>query len=299
MKLRLLLTLGAIAAMCVGASAQQTIFTDDFSDGNRNGWFTSSSSGTLTVSSGALYQTTGTGGRSILTYFTPTSLEVGETLSLSFNLNIVGPAGTAFSNAQGNNNQLRFGLYDSGGVTPVVADNFGSSSYPGGQYNFGSQDGYASVTSLVAGSTNSDGTPAGWTIRDRTGTNTALISTTTGYTTLGAAEFPSTSFAVDTLYTGMMTITRTVDGVDITATFTGGALGANYTISRFDDTDAITQFDMLAFHLNSNVAVGFLIDNVQLSLTAAPIPEPSTYAALAGLLALGLAAWRRRNATRG
>src|SRR5205085_2109946 len=29
-------------------------------------------------------------------------------------------------------------------------------------------------------------------------------------------------------------------------------------------------------------------------LTASPIPEPSTFAALAGLGALGLAAWRRR-----
>ncbi len=34
------------------------------------------------------------------------------------------------------------------------------------------------------------------------------------------------------------------------------------------------------------------------SITLAAIPEPSAYAAMAGALALGLAVWRRRNATR-
>lgn len=38
------------------------------------------------------------------------------------------------------------------------------------------------------------------------------------------------------------------------------------------------------------------LDN--LKVTAAAIPEPSTYAAMAGALALGLAVWRRRSATR-
>jgi hypothetical protein len=37
-------------------------------------------------------------------------------------------------------------------------------------------------------------------------------------------------------------------------------------------------------------------DNLQVSATA--IPEPSTYAAMAGALALGLAAWRRRSVVR-
>lgn len=38
------------------------------------------------------------------------------------------------------------------------------------------------------------------------------------------------------------------------------------------------------------------LDNLKVS--AAAIPEPSTYAAMAGALALGLAVWRRRSATR-
>jgi hypothetical protein len=37
-------------------------------------------------------------------------------------------------------------------------------------------------------------------------------------------------------------------------------------------------------------------DNALMSITATPIPEPSTYAALAGLLALGLVVYRRRRA---
>lgn len=287
MKLRPFLLLGALCAFAGSAFAQQTIFSDNFSDGNRDGWFSSGISSTLTVSNGYMTQATGTSGRSVVTNFNATSLAVGETLSLTFNLRIDGPALGNFSANTGVNNQLRFGLYYSNGVTPVAADNFNS------PYSFSAYDGYGSFTSLMAGSTNSNGTPAGWTIRDRTGTENALISTTTGYTSLGATELPETSFAIDTLYEGSMSILRTEAGVEITATFFGGALGTGYTMTRLDDTNSVTTFDTIAFHLNSSVGASYSISNVEVSLIAAPIPEPSTYAALAGLLALGLVARKR------
>lgn len=232
----------------------------------------------------------------MLTYFPETSLSVGDTLTLSYSLKINGPAGSVFSNTQGSNNQLRVGLFSSGGSTKVNADNFGSSSYPGGQqYNFASQDGYAAVMSLVKESTNSDGSPAGWTIRSRTGTNTALISTTSGYTTVGSTEFPTASFAADTTYNISFGISRTDTGVDITATISGGEFLTGTTLIRSDNSgSAVTTFDMLSFHLNSNVGTSFTVDNVSVTYTAAAIPEPGTYALWAGASILAIALLRRR-----
>lgn len=291
MKTRLLASCCALGlASSLGA---QSVFTDNFADANRTGWFSSAGPSTLTVTDGAMRQDTGGSGRSVVTYISAGTvvLAVGESLTASFDLRLVGPAGTLFADANGANNQLRFGLFYSGGGTRVISDNFGSASYPGGAaYNFASQDGYASLTTLHEQGKNSDGSQASTSIRDRTGSNTALISTTTGYTTLGSSIVPPVTFQIDTTYTGSMTITRTASGVDISVAYTGGAFGTNYAFSRSDTTDAVFQFDMLAFHVNSNVATAFTLDNVAVSV----IPEPSTYAALAGLLALGFVAWRRR-----
>ncbi len=271
----------------------QPVFSDNFADGDRNGWFSSSTTGTLTVVNGAMNQTTGTAGRSAMTYFPSTTLSVGETLTLSFTMQMVGPAGANFNINTGNNNQLRFGLFNSDNAVKVAADNYGSST----PYNFGSQGGYASVASLLQGSTNSDTTPAGWTIRERTAAtaSTALISTTSPYSTLGDTELHAASFALDTLYAATMIITRTNLGVDIFAKYTGGSLGATYEIIRSDNEIPVITFDMLAIHLNSNIAAGFTVDDVIVSRGMAPIPEPSTYAAIAGALSLmGVMVWRRR-----
>lgn len=65
-------------------------------------------------------------------------------------------------------------------------------------------------------------------------------------------------------------------------------LGLDVTRTATDSTNPL-QWNTLSFH-HEGAASG--IDN--LSLTASAIPEPSTYAALAGAVALGLAAHRRR-----
>jgi hypothetical protein len=51
-------------------------------------------------------------------------------------------------------------------------------------------------------------------------------------------------------------------------------------------------------YLFLNLYDGVAIDNFATTTHGAPIPEPSTYAALVGVLALGAAAWRRRIASR-
>ncbi len=70
-------------------------------------------------------------------------------------------------------------------------------------------------------------------------------------------------------------------GITQSATFTtGGSGSSDFVAIQWAQTNATSGADFFGF------------DNVTLSVTA--IPEPSTYAALLGAAALGLAAWRRR-----
>ncbi len=85
------------------------------------------------------------------------------------------------------------------------------------------------------------------------------------------------------------------------------AVNSSYTIATA--TGGIFGFDANAFTINSaaftnslaggtwSLALANTNRDLQLHFTAAAIPEPSTYAALAGALALALAAWRRRRRT--
>jgi hypothetical protein len=65
---------------------------------------------------------------------------------------------------------------------------------------------------------------------------------------------------------------------------TGGSVSGDFVALRWAQTNTGTSADYFSF------------DNVTLSVAA--IPEPSTYAAIAGACALGLAAWRRRRVAR-
>jgi autotransporter-associated beta strand protein len=78
----------------------------------------------------------------------------------------------------------------------------------------------------------------------------------------------------------------------------GGFTAGTYTL--FDFTSAATSsFDVGDFTFGSTLpgytyALALAGSTLELTATASAIPEPSTYAALAGALALGLAAYRRR-----
>ncbi|MDX2186621.1 MAG: PEP-CTERM sorting domain-containing protein [Opitutaceae bacterium] len=96
-----------------------------------------------------------------------------------------------------------------------------------------------------------------------------------------------------------------LDGVNFTSIAGTNSVispsGANYNVfsANFAAVDAIEGVSTLWLGLNYTedaLAASVFVDNVAFYGTAAAIPEPSTYAAALGALALGAAALRRRKA---
>lgn len=82
-----------------------------------------------------------------------------------------------------------------------------------------------------------------------------------------------------------------IAGDDVTS-----GIVSNYLISVDSPTSAYLTFT----NYSTNGAVGALLDNVQLTASVAPVPEPSTYALmLTGIAAIGLWARRRRATAKG
>jgi fibronectin-binding autotransporter adhesin len=78
----------------------------------------------------------------------------------------------------------------------------------------------------------------------------------------------------------------------------GGFIAGTYPLFDFGGAGT-SSFDLTDFVLGSGISgfaygLAFNGSTLELTATASAIPEPSTYAALCGAAALGLAAWRRR-----
>jgi hypothetical protein len=82
--------------------------------------------------------------------------------------------------------------------------------------------------------------------------------------------------------------------LDITESLSGGAFGSGLSSTTVSDlSPTATTFDYLLFRSATASAIDVKFQNLTVSQTSA-VPEPSTYAALAGVAVLGLAFWRRR-----
>jgi len=254
--------------LLAGHTAQATvIFEDDFSDGNRNGWFSfTSSGGTATVASQQLVLTPGTGSISAITYFTPTTLAVGETMTLTFEMSF-----SAFNN---DSDQFRYGLFNSNGtqissdLTTTVSD-----------AAFNNDTGFAAFTD-----TRNNGVNGSVSLRERDIANNTFWSTSaftsraTSTSDLDGQINVARTFRLELDYTAVnsMTISSSIVGV-------AGSERSYTTATPFTTVDSLS-----IFQGNNQATLTF--DNFEVSV----IPEPSTAAFGMAAMALVAAFLRRR-----
>lgn len=207
--------------------------------------------------------------------FAPAALSVGQTISLSFDF-----TSTTAASASG----IRFGLYN-GGSTNITADIMGNPPAFGSVF-------HDDVGFSAFAPHQQTGTIQLYNRTANTTSNANLLGGATAINSpiVGASATLGTATNTTSVYSVGLALTRTVAGYDYLVSYAGTSFGGSTTLVPTSSFDTI---GILAI----NDSQTFTIDNVMVSVTS--IPEPSTWAAISGLAALGaVAARRRRSAAR-
>ena len=223
---------------------------DEFGDGNRastglldaDWWSSSQTSGSNVQDDiGSLTLVTGTSGRGMHATFAPQTLEIGDTITATYEFTTpatIGATSTSFRIAL-------MDLNDPG----LAADQFSSSSTPNPLYV--GQPGYFTsfdVDPLGGGSQDTD-----FRKHDVLATAGRFLGTTSEWISLSSSSDAGYSFAPNTDYVGVYSITRTAaDEVILNSSLSlaGGAALDSHT--HTDSSDIANNFGMLAFWVNSN-----------------------------------------------
>jgi PEP-CTERM putative exosortase interaction domain len=275
-----LLPVAASAAVVVNDSSWNTPATNT-KVGDSSGinyWGSSGSTGALSLNeSNQLVLTQG--GRAILVNFPKQTLtDVGDSLTVSFTF--------ALSVDSGASSQLLVGLFDNTPGTALTANGYGNAPAEATNYT-----GY-----IVGASTNSTANSTVVYKRNATANLTASTNNTnaTGLGTTGGGTNPA--LAANTFYTSTLTLTRVETGLELAYSLSSSSA---YTFSVIDTDSPDFSFTTLEFRGNSALygsGETLTLSNLNITFTPAAIPEPASFAALAGLGALGLVAMRRRRA---
>jgi hypothetical protein len=292
--------LAALSGLAASASAtvivDQTTWTTETrmltSLPNRVGWFSNTSAGTLSVANGNLIGTISSSSSAIwVTHFTsaasPQTIAVGQALKVSLVF-------TPTDVSQNTNRGLRIGLFNFSNGTRANSDGLSTSGLGAGVTGYMLNANF----SQTVGAGTVDAPQGALQIMERTSiSSVSLMGTTSDFAVLGTGGIMTgePAFQSNTQYTFEFTIVRNADSVDIITSFTDG-LGFSTSHTVTDSTNFIDTFDTFAIRPanSAQVASSFIIDQFKVELVTAPIPEPSTYAAIVGVLGLSLAIWRRR-----
>jgi len=252
-----------VLALFAAKAGATVILHDVFSDGSYTNqalpgsadWYIGGPTPNMSISptKGLTFQSANNDKATAMAYFTPTDLQIGQSLTLSFNY--------SFTQTSNSGNDFIFGLYNSGGshLSKESSNNFANDG------TFNNYTGYA-----ASGVFGTDPSAIGSDhIEARNLTGSSLLSTDsytqgTSYTQSGAAT-------PGQIYTASMSIARTAAGVTVTSQIGNTTMTQTYTGAMF------TKFDAVGVFSNGNSG-SFTMDNIQLDYVGAP--EPSAFYAL-------------------
>jgi len=213
----------------------------------------------------------------------------------------------------GSSTGLAIGLFDSGGSNPYTGlsnSGINATATLGSSYNTGGAASWDGYSAMLVGAGNSrlwERPPQRNTGETSRVQDLLFTSITPGYNSSnggGVGTADAVSLTTSSTYTLAFTITLsapttyTVSYEVFSGSGTGGTSVASYSAATTPSTYLSNlTFDGLAIGARFRSGVAGDITYSSLSVItggATAVPEPSTYAALAGLAALGLVAWRRR-----
>jgi len=269
---------GIVCLFLAHQSCATVLLDDTFADGDRTTqsvpssakWVVGGPSSIVSVSptSGLTLTQTASAQATALAAFNKVTLQVGQSLDLSFSY--------SFNNTSVADNAFMFGLYNSGGqALPQDGTGFNSSVFKN----------YTGIaTSGVFGIDPSG--PGRDHIEERlpsAGNNLNSIGTYTE----GQESIQHGAATPGEIYEASMQITRTASGLTVVS-----EIGTTQIVQQFAG-DAITQFDTVGIFSNGNTGV-FTFDNVDVEMVGVA-PEPSTSAGIAalGMLVVGSTLRRR------
>ncbi|MBX3743383.1 MAG: hypothetical protein KF712_20525 [Akkermansiaceae bacterium] len=281
----------ALSATALPVTAT-VLLSDDFSDGNRTSpawYYAQGLTGTTLTTNGArqnlLLNAATRNNAQVWTTFSGTTLNIGETLSVSFNFDATGGILSA------DDGPFRVGFFNVS--TPVNADKNSGISDP----NWSAATGYGAFADIHA-DTAIDTTPES-TLRQRTGTSETLwagaaspISLTTTLTPANSSHSigSTANLATDDLrYLITFSLTRTgADSMNLFYQMRDTSGNIISTMTATDGSGIATNFNTFSIFTGTSVAEDFAIDNVVISV----VPEPSVF--LSAIIAPAFLVFRRR-----
>lgn len=269
-----------------GIESETVILHDTFADGDRTNqalpgsaaWYSSSTSGHVSVTEGTLTQNVATGGRHLLAYFadTPVQVEVGQAMEVSVRFSFVNPLdrGAGF----------RVGMFNSAGMARVSGDNHGGTS-ASNSAAFELYSGYrAEMNPLPA----PGAAQLGLRKRDPVaGDIQGLLLANNSYPDASRylLAVDDYAFQADVIYDLRLMVARTGDDlVRVTYEVTGPDISGLFA-SYQNSPNVVTSFDSLALGTISTTMTSFTLHEVKVRTFeqgVPPIESPSLAVAMDG-----------------